>query len=128
MTTEKLTKAIILLITYDCNLRCSYCYEPKKAHRSMTVESAKNVLQKAISELDETYDSIIVQFMGGEPMLQFNLIREGSEWLWGLDLKVRIKNVHAPTNGTILTSEIICAIFAENRGCRKKSLPQGSAT
>ena len=106
MTTEKLTKAIILLITYDCNLRCSYCYEPKKAHRKMSVQSAKNVLLRAISELDETYDSIIVQFMGGEPMLQFDLIREVSEWLWGLDLKVRIKNVHAPTNGTILTPEM----------------------
>ena len=106
MTTNKLTKAIILLITYDCNLRCSYCYEPKKAHRRMSVESAKNVLLKAINELDNTYDSIIVQFMGGEPLLQFDLIREVSEWLWNLDLKVRIKNVHAPTNGTILTSEM----------------------
>lgn len=106
MTTEKLTKAIILLITYDCNLRCSYCYEPKKAHRKMSVESAKNVLKKAINELDNTYDSIIVQFMGGEPLLHFDLIKEVSEWLWGLDLKVRIKNVHAPTNGTILTPKM----------------------
>ena len=73
----------------------------------MSVESAKNVLQKAINDLDDTYDSIIVQFMGGEPLLQFNLIKEVSEWLWGLaDLKVRIKNIHAPTNGTILTSEM----------------------
>lgn len=106
MTTEKLTKAIILLITYDCNLRCSYCYEPKKVHRKMSVQSAKNVLQRAIGELDDSYDSIIVQFMGGEPMLEFDLIREVSEWLWELDLKVRIKNVHAPTNGTVLSSEM----------------------
>lgn len=106
MTTEKLTKAIILLITYDCNLRCSYCYEPKKAHRKMSVDSAKNVLRMAIDGLDESYDSIIVQFMGGEPLLQFDLIREVSEWLWSLELKLRIKNVHAPTNGTVLNPEM----------------------
>lgn len=106
MASEKLTKAIILLITYDCNLRCTYCYEPKKAHRQMSVESAKNVLRKTIDGLDDTYDSVIVQFMGGEPLLRFDLVREVSEWLWGLDLKVRIKNVHAPTNGTVLTPEM----------------------
>lgn len=106
MIIEKLTKAIILLITYDCNLRCSYCYEPKKAHRRMSVESAKKVLQRAIEALDDSYDSIIVQFMGGEPMLNFDLIKEVSEWLWSQNLKVKIKNVHAPTNGTILTPEM----------------------
>ncbi len=106
MTTEKLTKAIILLITYDCNLRCSYCYEPKREHHKMSIESAKKILQTEINNLDSSYDSIIVQFMGGEPMLHFDLIKEVSEWLWKLDLKVEIKNIHAPTNGTILTTEM----------------------
>jgi len=106
MSTNKLTKAIILLITYDCNLRCTYCYEPKHAHHVMSVETAKKCLMNAIDELDDKYDSIIVQFMGGEPMLHFSLVKEVSEWLWSLDLKVKIKNIHAPTNGTILTPEM----------------------
>lgn len=105
---SKLTKAIILLITYDCNLRCSYCYEPQKSQLKMSIDSAKRVLNKTINNLDDSYDSIIVQFMGGEPLLNFNLIKEVSEWLWKQekDLKVRIKNIHAPTNGTILTPEM----------------------
>lgn len=106
MDQPKLTKAIILLITYDCNLRCSYCYEPKKAHFRMNAETAKNCLKKTIDSLDDTYDSVIVQFMGGEPLLHFDLIKEVSEWLWSQNFKVKVRNVHAPTNGTILTSEM----------------------
>lgn len=103
---SKLTKAIILLITYDCNLRCSYCYEPKKAHFKMTAETAKTCLRQTIDSLDDSYDSVIVQFMGGEPMLNFDLIRDVSEWLWSQTFKVKVRNVHAPTNGTVLTHEM----------------------
>ena len=106
MDYHKMTKAIILLITYDCNLRCSYCYEPKKAHFRMNAETAKNCLKKAIDSLDESYDSVIVQFMGGEPLLHFDLIKDVSEWLWSQKFKVKVRNVHAPTNGTILTAEM----------------------
>lgn len=106
MDMPKLTKAIILLITYDCNLRCSYCYEPKKTHYKMTAETAKSCLKDAIESLDENYDSVIVQFMGGEPLLSFDLIKEVSEWLWAQSFKVKIRNVHAPTNGTLLTSDM----------------------
>lgn len=101
---SKLTKAIILLITYDCNLRCSYCYEPKMSHFKMTTETAKLCILNTIESLDDSYDSVIVQFMGGEPLLNFDLIKEVSEWLWSQTFKVKVRNVHAPTNGTILTS------------------------
>lgn len=100
------TKAIILLITYDCNLKCTYCYEPKAAHHVMTFETAKAVLMDCINGLDDSYDSIIVQLMGGEPMLQFDLVRNISEWLWQQPLPVRLRNIHAPTNGTVLMPEI----------------------
>ena len=103
MKKDKLTKAIILLITYDCNLKCSYCYEPKTSHYKMTKDVAKKVLEKSITALDDSYDSVIIQFMGGEPLLYFDLIKEVSEWLWSIEFKVKIKNIHAPTNGTVLT-------------------------
>ena len=38
---KKPAKAIVLLTTYDCNLRCLYCYEPKTAHHKMTIDTAK---------------------------------------------------------------------------------------
>lgn len=51
MKTENLTKAIILITTYDCNLKCRYCYEPKKARHRMSVEKAKEILRKEIETL-----------------------------------------------------------------------------
>lgn len=107
MSANKLTKAIILLITYDCNLKCAYCYEPKIIrNRTMTVDIAKRVLRETIEGLDDSYDSVIIQFMGGEPLLQFDLIKEVSEWLMDSDWKVKVRNVHAPTNGTVLNPEM----------------------
>ena len=106
MEAHKLTKAIILLITYDCNLRCTYCYEPKKAHFKMTAETAKSCIKKTIDSLDDSYDSVIVQLMGGEPLLSFDLIKEVSEWIWSQEFKVKVRNVHAPTNGTVLNPEM----------------------
>lgn len=106
MKTENLTKVIILIITYDCNLRCSYCYEPKKAHFRMSAENAKQILRNEINGLDDSYSNVIIQFMGGEPLLSFDLIKDVSEWIWSQDFKVEVRNIHAPTNGTILTDEM----------------------
>lgn len=106
MKTENLSKAIILIITYDCNLKCTYCYEPKKAHHRMTADKAKEIIRKEIEGLDDSYSNVIIQFMGGEPLLCFDLIKEVSEWIWSQDFKVEIRNIHAPTNGTILTEDM----------------------
>lgn len=106
MKTENLSKVIILIITYDCNLRCSYCYEPKKASHRMPAEKAKEILRNEIDSLDDSYSNVIIQFMGGEPMLSFDLMKDVSEWIWSQDFKVEVRNIHAPTNGTILTEEM----------------------
>lgn len=99
-------KAIILLTTYDCNLRCSYCYEPKRAHHKMNIDTAKQCILKTIDSLDENFEGIIVQFMGGEPLMQFDLIKEVTDWLWTQELNTKIINVQAPTNGTLLNEEM----------------------
>lgn len=103
---KKPAKAIVLLTTYDCNLRCTYCYEPKTAHHKMSIDTAKKCILQAIESMDDSLDGIIVQFMGGEPLMQFDLIKEVTEWLWSTDLGTRIENVQAPTNGTLLTDEM----------------------
>ena len=72
----------------------------------MSANVAKSLLTKCFEELDDVYDSVIIQFMGGEPLLHFDLIKQISEWLWSSSFKIKIKNIHAPTNGTILTPEM----------------------
>lgn len=72
----------------------------------MTVDAAKLIIKKAIDSVDAPYNSIDIQFMGGEPLMQFDLIREVSEWLWNLDLKIPIESLSAPTNGTLLNDKM----------------------
>lgn len=99
-------KTIMLLVTYKCNLRCSYCYEPKLQNFRMDADKAKGIIQKQIAQLGDEYDSVEVQFMGGEPLLEFPLIKEVSEWLWTTPMNKKLMVLFAPTNGTLLTDEM----------------------
>ena len=102
----------MLLVTYKCNLRCSYCYEPKTKDFRMTAERAKQMILKQISSLADDYDSVEIQFMGGEPLLEFPLIKEVSEWLWSSAFSKKIAVLFAPTNGTLLDSEMKTWFYA----------------
>ncbi len=104
----------MLLITYKCNLRCSYCYEPKIDKFTLTSDKAKTIIEQQLASLGDAYDSVEIQFMGGEPLLQFPLIREVSEWLWVKPLDKHLMVLFAPTNGTLLTDEMK-KWFYENR-------------
>ena len=72
----------------------------------MSVDAAKAIIKKAIDSVDAPYEAIDIQFMGGEPLMRFPLIRDVCEWLWNLDLKIPIESLSAPTNGTLLTDEM----------------------
>ena len=103
----KRRKAIMLLVTYGCNLRGTYCYEPKTVHKQMTVPDAKRYISEQVSRLDlDKFNEFDVQFMGGEPLLQFPLIREVSEWLWNQTWALPLAQVFAPTNGTLLNDDM----------------------
>ena len=91
----------MLLITYKCNLHCSYCYEPKLQNFRMNATKAKQIITEQLSLLGDDYDSVEIQFMGGEPLLEFPLIKEVSECLWSLPLDKKLMVLFAPTNGTL---------------------------
>ena len=106
MQSQRLTKTIMLLVTYKCNLHCSYCYEPKQTFFQMNVEKAKEYILKQVNKLGDEYDSFEVQFMGGEPLLVFPMIKDVSEWLWKQHFCKPMKMLFAPTNGTLLSAEM----------------------
>lgn len=95
-------KVIMLLVTYGCNLNCIYCYEPKVLHKRMTASDACVYIEKIIDNLDGSYGSFEIQFMGGEPLLTFDVIRHVSEWLWKRAFKIKLTQVFVVTNGTLL--------------------------
>ena len=109
-----MTKTIMLLLTYNCNLRCSYCYEPKTDHKVMSAADAMRYISECVAESGSEYDDFEVQFMGGEPLMEFDTIREVSEWLWSTPMSEKLNNVFVVTNGTLLNDEMM-AWFSRNR-------------
>ena len=100
-------KTIMLLVTYRCNLHCTYCYEPKEVHKQMTVSNAKQYIHDQIAKLDiNHFDEFEIQFMGGEPLMVYPLIHEVTEWLWQQTWPLKLAQVFIPTNGTLLTDEM----------------------
>ncbi len=68
-------KKIMLIVTESCNLRCVYCYEQEKRAGTMDFGTAKGILDRAYADM-EGYESMVIELHGGEPFLNFPLIRE----------------------------------------------------
>ena len=68
-------KYITLVLTHQCNLRCSYCYEKHKDNCRMSFETAKDILDKELN-IDDGTKEVEIDLFGGEPLLEFELIKE----------------------------------------------------
>lgn len=76
-------RVCMLMVTHACNLNCSYCYESHKNNAYMSFEMAKDIILREadfVSQSDR-FDEIQVDFMGGEPLMNFPLIKQIVEWL-----------------------------------------------
>lgn len=75
-------KNITFIVTEDCNLQCSYCYEGHKNHSNrMSWPVARHAIEYLLSESlkDEPLSidlskAIVLDFIGGEPFLEIELI------------------------------------------------------
>lgn len=92
-------KSITFVVTQDCTLRCSYCYEThKNKDHDMTFETGKKLVDMMFKEdannspLINSVDAaaVILDFIGGEPLLKINLIDQIMEYF----LKKAIKLNH----------------------------------
>ena len=75
---EGKAKNITFIVTKDCQLACKYCYlVGKNANERMTWEVAKAavdyILEQEKSPLFDT-ESVVWDFIGGEPFLEIELI------------------------------------------------------
>lgn len=105
---------ITLIVTEDCNLSCSYCFEHNKSRRYMTFETAKAALNQLLN-LGHEYQDIIIEFSGGEPLLNFDLITRVFHYARGLKLEGKRLNFHIGTNGTLLSDAM--KRWFENHKC-----------
>ena len=73
---EGMAKNITFIVTKDCQLACKYCYLVGKNDKErMTWEIAKSAVDYILSnEQIFTEESVIWDFIGGEPFLEIDLI------------------------------------------------------
>ncbi|MBE6230054.1 MAG: 4Fe-4S cluster-binding domain-containing protein [Bacteroidales bacterium] len=136
-------KIVALILTHSCNLNCVYCFEKHKSSKSMSLDTAVDIVNKEIQKVSEDADTDYVKFdlFGGEPLLKFDLIKDlveyTTEHFSGTEYYFSVT-----TNGTLLTDEkklwfkehkdVIELIMSvdgstvthlKNRGCNKDLLP-----
>lgn len=99
----KKRRICMLMVTHDCNLNCSYCYESFKSKRRMDAALAKDILLRELAFVrqSEKFEELEINFMGGEPFMNFALIKEIVEWLLGLKQDVPFIT-SCSTNGTLI--------------------------
>ena len=79
----------------------------------MPLDTACDAIDEAVKLCAEKDLALTVSFMGGEPLLEFGMMREICQYAWEKypDFDVQF---HSPTNGTVLNDEIR-AWLSENR-------------
>ena len=100
-------RTCMLMITHACNLNCTYCYEVHKRNAYMSLDLAKDIILKEAQFVNDSdsFDELAIDFMGGEPFMNFALIKDVVEWLEEGVITVPWI-CYASTNGTLLTDEI----------------------
>ena len=97
---------ITFWVTEKCNLACKYCYVHKQP-KTMTLETAEQTIKYFTDKFDETVAAgkrINVALHGGEPLLNFDVIRYIVE-----TLKERYDGhiiFTMTTNGTVFEKDI----------------------
>lgn len=84
-------KDITLQVTDACNMACTYCYQHNKGHHSMPFEVGKAFIDMLLDADERTNEYItstkcqcvIINFIGGEPWLEVDLISKLSDYFIG---------------------------------------------
>lgn len=101
---EERIKTITLSLTESCNLNCVYCYENNKSTKNMSFDDAKRIIDIEL-ENPEGYDKLYFELFGGEPFLQFPVMKQIVEYLRDKLEKVPFR-ILITTNGTLVHGEV----------------------
>lgn len=110
--------SIVFEITNACNLKCAYCINGCLYNSQTTTENNYLSFDTVKSSIDYLYplwsselnksshQEIIVGFYGGEPLLNFSLIKKSVEYCNSLKLRNRSFKFNMTTNATLLDKHI----------------------
>ena len=119
---DGLTKNITFIVTKDCQLACKYCYlVGKNTKERMPWEVAKQAIDYILDHEDEMREeSVVWDFIGGEPFLEIDLIDKICDYL---KMEMFRRNHHwfdsyrfsFSTNGINYHTEKVQAFIRKNR-------------
>jgi len=102
--------AMALLVTERCNLACVYCYGLNGNHRKQSVMKLNTAIKAVDWLIQKSGDrkNLRLTFFGGEPLLQFEMIREIAGYtkkaISGHDKQITFEMT---TNATLMSTEVI---------------------
>lgn len=110
-------KALCLHIAHSCNLNCSYCFAAQGKYHGedalMSFETGKRALDFLV-ENSGTRKNLEVDFFGGEPLLNFNVVKQLVKYARSIE-KEKNKNFRftLTTNGMLIDDDVIDFCNAE---------------
>lgn len=102
-----------LCVTHNCNLSCVYCYQKHDTYNRMSENVAKNIIDWIFENVPKETEEIIIDFIGGEPLLEFELLVKVYEYVKTKETTIPY-TFFATTNGTLL-DEKMKAWFTEHK-------------
>jgi uncharacterized protein len=109
---SKYVRNLWLSVSHICNLNCIYCYADggsnNREKKLMTKELAKNCIDFWYKYLNKDLKSINVNFFGGEPLLNKEVVKFSINYINKLfkDSEVKILFI-LTTNGTIVDDDVL---------------------
>ena len=97
-------RSVTITLTEACNLNCTYCYENHKSKNKISLDTAKKIIYKEMTE-NNGFDEVEFDLFGGEPFLEFELIKEIEKYFHHIVSDKRYV-IFATTNGTLVHGEV----------------------
>lgn len=116
---ENYVESINLQVTQNCNLKCRYCSYSGDGILDRKRSTSKMELTVAMKSIDFLYEhsrkanSVSISFYGGEPLLNFDLIKKVVKYANNKFVSKCIE-YRMTTNGTIMNEEILELLTMNN--------------
>lgn len=103
---------LVMVVSQDCNLACKYCYAQQgtygeECEKVMSLDTLKNAVKYTLRKYPKGINKI--QFFGGEPLINIDLIEEGCAWVkkYFKEQKLNVPMFTIVTNGTLINDRVI---------------------
>lgn len=113
---QRALNRLILHLSNDCNLRCVYCYANGGHYRTERDLMSKEMLDRIIDVIYREYEHVDrIQFFGGEPLLNMELIDHGCRRMREIEQRRGNKiDFGIVVNGTLINDRFIELVKEHN--------------